>query len=311
MRQMRISCAFPEGDQEAPHWVDDLMAALPGADVSLWHEGDSPADYAVVWQPPQSFLDSQTQLKAIFNAGAGVDAIAALKMPESVPLIRLEDAGMADQMSEYVAHAVLHHYREFDTYATQASKKAWLPRPPRIKIHYPVGILGFGVLGQAVASTVRNLGFPVTAWANTARSNNEFRVFAGEQQLDDFLRSARILVCLLPLTSSTRHILSKPNFDKLQRGGYLINVARGSHLIAADLVNALNDGQLLGATLDVFDEEPLPQADSLWAHPSIRLTPHISAATLREPAVLQIASKMLDIERGQKVSGVVARERGY
>jgi glyoxylate/hydroxypyruvate reductase A len=306
---LNVTCAFADGS--APDWASDIAAALPEASVQAWHEGDPPSDYAVVWKPSQGFIDSQTALKAIFNAGAGVDALASLSLPPNVPVIRLEDAGMAEQMCEYVLHAVLHHYREFDVYADQAAEGLWAPRLPRRKADYPVGILGYGVLGQAVAKALASAGFEVVAWARTPRVGEPFRVYSGIDARDEFFRAVRILVCLLPLTSSTHHTLNMSAFAGLKRGGYLINVARGGHLDLDALLATLEQGHLDGATLDVFEEEPIPAAHPIWRHPKIRVTPHISAATLRHEAVVQIAAKARALEKGEAVTGVVGRDRGY
>lgn len=310
-KRLRITCAFPEDDKERALWVEELSEALPGCEVATWSEGAAPADYAVVWKPSQAFIDAQQGLKAIFNAGAGVDALAALNIPVSTPLIRLQDAGMADQMIEYVVHAVLHHYREFDTYAAQAARTSWIAREPRIKSDYPVGILGFGILGQAVGKALSGLGFDVQAWASTPRPDSPIRVSTGDAELPAFLASTRILVCLLPLTPKTNRILDRKLFDLMQAGGYLVNVARGAHLCANDLLDALNAGRLHGATLDVFDLEPLPASDALWQHPRVRVTPHISAATLRSEAIAQIVGKIHAIERGEPVAGLIERKKGY
>jgi glyoxylate/hydroxypyruvate reductase len=306
---MNVTCSFADGT--APAWASDLAAALPEASVRAWEAGDPPSDYAVVWKPSQGFIDSQTALRAIFNAGAGVDALACLKLPKNVPVIRLEDAGMAEQMCEYVLHAVLHHYREFDIYAAQETKGLWAPRPPRRKADYPVGILGYGVLGQAVAQSLTSVGFDVVAWARTPRTDAPIRVYSGDDSRVEFFQAVRILVCLLPLTPSTRHVLNAAAFDALRGGGYLINVARGGHLDPDALLAALDSGQLAGATLDVFDEEPIAAAHPIWKHARVRVTPHISAATLRHEAIEQIVDKVRALESGNAVTGVIASDRGY
>jgi glyoxylate/hydroxypyruvate reductase A len=306
---MNVTCFFPDGS--GPAWASGLATALPEASVTVWQEGDPPADYAVVWKPSQRFIDAQTALKAIFNAGAGVDALASLRLPKSVPVVRLEDAGMAEQMCDYVLHAVVHHYREFDIYAAQAADGLWASRPPRRKTDYPVGILGYGVLGQAVAESLTAAGFNVVAWARTLRAEAPITVYSGDDSRDEFFRAVRILVCLLPLTPSTRRILNAAAFAALRPGGYVINVARGGHLDVDALLAALQSGQLAGATLDVFDGEPIPAAHPIWKHRKVRVTPHISAATLREEAIEQIVAKLRALEGGKAVTGVVATDRGY
>jgi len=308
---MYIACSFAGSDDEARAWASELATALPEATVRVWTPGDPPADYAVVWKATQAFIDSQTALKAIFNAGAGVDALSGLRLPTGVPLIRLEDAGMSEQMRDYVVHAVLHHFREFDVYAAQAAARAWMPRPPRRKAEFPVGILGFGVLGQAVATSLASLGFPIVAWAKHPRTHSSVPVYAGADRLIEFLHASRILVCLLPLTVATERILNRSTLRALKPGGYVINAARGGHLDVAALLESIKDGHVAGATLDVFEAEPIPPGDPIWQHPNLRITPHVAASTLRPEAAAQIAAKVRKLEKGEAISGIVDATRGY
>jgi glyoxylate/hydroxypyruvate reductase len=298
-------------DSDVIAWRDALRAALPEASVEIWSRDAPPCDYAVVWRPPQAFFDAQPRLRGIFNAGAGVDALIALRLPADVPLVRLEDAGMGEQMAEYVIHAVLRHFREFDVYDSQARERLWKPRAPRRKADFPIGILGFGVLGEHVARSLQGLGFPVHAWTRTPREAIDVDLFSGDTALDDFLAATRVLVCLLPLTAETRGIVDRRTLGLLRPDAYVINVARGAHVVESDLVEALDDGRLAGAALDVFGAEPLPPSSPLWDHPKITVTPHISAATLRDEAVEQIARKILAMERGEPITGIVEPRRGY
>jgi glyoxylate/hydroxypyruvate reductase A len=184
-------------------------------------------------------------------------------------------------------------------------------RRPTERQAYPVGVMGLGVIGAHVAQTLTAFDLPVFGWARSPKTIGGVTCFAGHDQLDAFLRSVRILVCVLPLTPDTQDIINHANLAKLKPGGYLINVARGAHLVDADLLALLNSGQLAGATLDVFREEPLPSDHPFWQHPKITLTPHISARTLRALSLSQIAAKILQIERGETVDGMVDRGRGY
>ncbi|HWS05310.1 MAG TPA: glyoxylate/hydroxypyruvate reductase A, partial [Burkholderiaceae bacterium] len=120
-------------------WVDGLRAALPGSEVSVWAPGARPAEYAVVWAPPQALLDEQPGLKAVFNIGAGVDALMKLRLPPSAQVVRLDDAGMSVQMAEYVCHAVIRHFREFDGYEADVRQGRWSYRKPRNRAEFPVG----------------------------------------------------------------------------------------------------------------------------------------------------------------------------
>ncbi|MDO8717364.1 MAG: glyoxylate/hydroxypyruvate reductase A [Polaromonas sp.] len=306
---MRIS--FCCTDTKAQPWLEGLRAAFPGAEVEVWSAGAAPADYAVVWAPPQQFIDEQTQLKGIFNIGAGVDALLKLRLPPGVPVVRLDDAGMSVQMAEYVCHAVIRHFREFDGYEADARQGKWSYRKPRLRTDFPVGVMGLGVLGARVSRALAQFDFPVAGWSRSAKAIDGVKCFSGQAGFNDFLAASRILVCLLPLTPDTDNILCRDTLARLRPGGYVINVARGSHLVDEDLMALIDSGHLAGATLDVFRTEPLPAAHPFWTHPSITVTPHTSARTLREESIAQIAGKIAALQRGEAVAGVVDPARGY
>lgn len=296
---------------EPEPWLAGLRAALPQAQVALWQPGASPADHAVVWAPPQAFFDEQTQLKGIFNIGAGVDSLMKLRLPPQAVVVRLDDAGMAVQMAEYVCQAVIRYFRDLNAYAADVRAGHWTYYPPRQRSNFPVGILGLGVLGTRVAQALKTFEFPVNGWSRTPKLLDGVRGFSGEAQFNDFLASSRVLVNLLPLTLETQNILNRDTLNRLQPGGYVINVARGAHLVDADLLALLDSGHLAGATLDVFRVEPLAPGHPFWQHPKITLTPHTSARTLREDSIVQIAGKISAMARGEPVAGVVDVQRGY
>lgn len=306
---MRVVFCAP-GIRPEP-WVAALRAALQGVEVNDWSPGGPQADHAVVWAPPQAFVDEQASLRAVWNLGAGVDALLRLRWRDGLPLVRLEDAGMAAQMVEYTLHALLRHYRGFEAYERDVREGRWVPRRPPRRAEWPVGVLGLGVLGTAVARAVAGLGFPVHGWSRTPRTLDGVTTHAGDAALGDFLAASRVLVVLLPLTDATRDLLDRGRLSQLQRGGVLINLARGALVVESDLIALLDEGHLAGATLDVFREEPLPADHPLRGHPRVALTPHIAAQTLREDSVAQIAGKILAFERGEPVSGIIDRARGY
>ncbi|MFM0503043.1 2-hydroxyacid dehydrogenase [Paraburkholderia caffeinilytica] len=313
---MKILFYMPHADAAA--WLHDFARALPEAELREWQTGDSePADFAVVWRPPREMLAGRNDLRAIFNLGAGVDAILGLEheqpgtLPRSAQLIRLEDTGMAHQMAEYVTHAVLRYLRRFDEYQALQSERRWQVLDPHPRETFTVGVLGLGVLGTHVAQAVAAFGMPVRGYSRSARQVDGITTYAGAAQFDAFLDGVKVLVNLLPHTPDTGDVLNRRTFSRLARGAYLINVARGGHLVEPDLLEALASGQLAAATLDVFREEPLPPDHLFWREPRITITPHISALTLREESVAQVARKMAALIRGETVSGVVDIERGY
>ena len=297
-------------------WLRGLKRLLPDADVFAWLDStddrNGHADYAMVWAPPDAFYASEPRLKAIFNLGAGVDGLmSATSLPSNVPLIRIEDAGMAQLMAEYVVQAAIRHARELGAMEADSRAGLWAPRKPTDRADYPVGVMGAGALGRPVAEALAAQGFPVSVWSRSSKTVEGMRCFTGVEELDAFLAATRILVCVLPLTPDTENILNRDTLGKLMPDAYVINVARGRHLVDDDLLAAIVDGRIVAATLDVFREEPLPADHRFWKEPRITITPHCSALTQRNATLAQIAGKIVKLERSETVGGVVDRERGY
>lgn len=292
-------------------WLDGLRAALPGAEVSVWEPGAPQADYAVVWAPPQQFMDEQPALKALFNIGAGVDGLMKLRLPPNAKVVRLDDAGMSVQMAEYVTQAVIRHFRELDGYEADMRQGQWKFRKPQMRADFPVGVMGLGVLGERVAKALAVFEFPVRGWSRSAKQIDGVQTFSGEQGFAEFLQGSRILVNLLPLTPETENIINRSTMQQLLPGAYIINVARGAHLVDDDLVALIAQGHVAGAMLDVFRQEPLPTDHPFWNVPQITMTPHTSARTLRDESIAQIVGKVASMSRGETVLGMVDPQRGY
>ncbi|HGM4843916.1 TPA: glyoxylate/hydroxypyruvate reductase GhrA [Serratia marcescens] len=302
----------------AQEWLAGIKQRLPQAEIREWQRGDErPADYALVWRPPHEMLANRRDLKAVFALGAGVDAILDQErkhpgtLPAGVPLLRLEDTGMAQQMQEYTLSYVLRYFRRFDEYQALQQRQEWQPLDPHSLDDFTIGILGAGVLGQSVARKLTEFGFSVRCWSRSAKQIDGVQSFAGEAQRAAFLDGVKLLINLLPNTPETVGILNRELFAQLSSGAYLINIARGAHLVEADLLAALEQGQLAAATLDVFAREPLPQDHPFWRHPRVTITPHIAAITLPQQAMDQIAANIRALEAGHAPAGVVDRQRGY
>ncbi len=302
----------------AQEWLTGIKQRLPQAEIREWQRGDErPADYALVWRPPHEMLANRRDLKAVFALGAGVDAILDQErkhpgtLPAGVPLLRLEDTGMAQQMQEYALSYVLRYFRRFDEYQALQQRQEWQPLDPHSLDDFTIGILGAGVLGQSVARKLTEFGFSVRCWSRSAKQIDGVQSFAGEDQRAAFLDGVKLLINLLPNTPETVGILNRELFAQLSAGAYLINIARGAHLVEADLLAALEQGQLAAATLDVFAREPLPQDHPFWRHPRVTITPHIAAITLPQQAMDQIAANIRALEEGHPPAGVVDRQRGY
>ncbi|MCE4060970.1 glyoxylate/hydroxypyruvate reductase A [Pandoraea sputorum] len=314
---MDILIFSPDGKTAA--YETGLAEHLPQASIRGWQPGDTaPADYIVLWKPNAEVLQPRERLKAIFNMGAGVDGVlgahgeSAHRLPPGVPLVRLEDAGMADQMAQYVSAAALRYFRRLDDFQTQQTEGQWKFQKPNRLADFPVAVLGYGTLGAHAAKALKTFGFPVRAWSRSERQDDTgITLYHGDAGFDACVSGARILVNLLPLTPQTVDVLNADLFAKLAQGAYLINVARGAHLVDDDLLAALDSGQIAGATLDVFRTEPLPAEHPFWRAPKVTVTPHISALTLRDETVAQIAGKIAAMSRGEAITGIVDLTRGY
>ena len=277
-----------------------------------------PADiqYAAVWKPVPGELAAFPNLEVIFNLGAGVDALMADKTLPHVPLVRVAVPDLTDRMTEYVVLHVLMHHRQ-EPYLRQCQRDArWAPRFQWPASAISVGIMGLGVLGANAAGVLRRLGFRVVGWSRSEKSVEDIECFAGTEQLQAFLRRTDILVCLLPLTSDTRHILGRKLFSNLNRTSPLgppvvINAGRGGLQNEADLIACLDDDTLGGASLDVFAQEPLPANSPFWTHPKVVLTPHNAADTDPDEISKYVARQIERFEAGGALTNVVDRERGY
>lgn len=302
---------------DTPYWIKALSAALPGARVREWKPSDNEhADYALVWHPPVEMLQGRA-LKAVFALGAGVDSILSkLKahpemLPDSIPLFRLEDTGMGQQMQEYAVSQVLHWFRRFDDYQLFKQHSRWEPLADYQRDDFTIGILGAGVLGSKVAEALAPWGFPLRCWSRSRKAYPGVESFAGAEELPAFLSGTRVLINLLPNTAETVGIINGDLLNKLADRSYLMNLARGVHVVEPDLLQALESGKLKGAMLDVYSREPLPAESPLWAHPRVAMTPHVAAVTRPAEAVDYIARTISQLEQGKTVTGQVDRQLGY
>jgi glyoxylate/hydroxypyruvate reductase A len=268
--------------------------------------------YALVWRQPPDSLARLPNLKAILVLGAGVDSVLSDPgLPADVPLVRLVDAGLPGPMAQYALYAVLHFQRRMADYFDQQRAAIWRPREELLARQWPVGVMGLGVIGGTVAQRIAAQGYRVAGWSRSGRSVEGVPGFAGEAGLDAFLARTRVLVNVLPLTPQTRGILNARTFAAMPTGSYVVNIGRGGHVIDADLIAALDSGQLAGAMLDVFEPEPLPTTHPFWRHPKVIVTPHVAAPTLASEAEAQVVENIRRLERGDSPFGLVDIARGY
>jgi glyoxylate/hydroxypyruvate reductase A len=312
---MEIIFYHPSFDSE--YWMRGLREALPAARVRAWRQGDdAPADYALVWHPPVEMLRGRA-LKGVFSLGAGVDAILSKlnanpdMLPTHIPLFRLEDTGMGLQMQEYAVSQVLHWFRRFDDYQALKQRATWQELEEYRREDFTIGILGAGVLGSQVAENLRRWGFPIRCWSRSRKTLPGVTSFAGKDEMGDFLHGTRVLINLLPNTPETAGIINQSLLSQLADASYVMNIARGAHVVESDLLDALENGNVKAAMLDVFHQEPLPAQNPLWAHPRVAITPHVAAVTRPDEAIAWIACTIGQVERGEEPGGRVDRELGY
>ncbi|ESA33053.1 dehydrogenase [Leptolyngbya sp. Heron Island J] len=294
-------------------WVTAIKATNPDIDLRVWPEDGDKTDitFALVWAQPQGIFAQYPNLQVIASMGAGVDNLLQdASIPTQATLVRMVDPRLVSQMGDYVLAATLNHMRQFPTYAQQQQQHQWQPLQPRNIDEVTVGVMGLGQIGSAVAARLVQTGFQVVGWSRRAKSTTNVQVFSG-QQLTDFLAASEILICLLPLTSETQNILNSDTLGQLPPGAYLINVARGNHLVEEDLLSLLNNNHLSGACLDVFRQEPLPQEHPFWAHPKVTITPHIASLTDPVSVAPQIVENYRRMQAGQPLLNQVNRQRGY
>jgi glyoxylate/hydroxypyruvate reductase A len=300
--------------EHSEQWLPMLQQALPELEVAAWPQ---PVDkeqvhYIAAWNAPEGFFAGFTQLKAVFSLGAGVDKLLRRgDLAEQVPIIRLTDAGMAQQMAEYVLYGVLHYQRQFDLYRQQQTQRLWQPLAPKLAQEVRVSVLGLGAIGAAVAKTLAGLGYMVSGWSRSPKEVPGVACSHGAAGLDALLANTDVLVSVLPSTPETRGLIDREFLMRLPRGAGLINVARGDQLDQDALLELLDAGQVRFAMLDVFASEPLAAENPLWARPDVIVTPHIAAITLIGPAVQQIADNLRALQGGRMPQGLVDRGRAY
>src|ERR1700687_4359235 len=276
----------------------------------------SEVHYAAVWKPRPGELAGFPNLRVIFNLGAGVDALMADSSLPKVPLVRVAVGDLTDRMAEYVAlHVLMHHRQEPYLRASQRERR-WQPKFQWPASAISVGIMGLGTLGANAAEVLARIGFRVAGWSGSPKQIDGIACFHGKAQLDAFLERTDILVCLLPLTPDTRHILDRGLFAKLNRYSALvapvvINAGRGGLQNEADILGCLDDGTLGGAPLDVFADEPLPVDSPFWTHPKLVLTPHNAADTDPDEISKYVARQIERLEAGGALENVVDPARGY
>ncbi len=302
-------------DERPDWWRREFRRVAPALEVRTWPDVGEAAeiDYALAWKPPAGELAKLPNLKAILSMGAGADHLFVDPTLPEVPITRVVDPYLTSGMSEYVLLHVLRYHRNQPALAAQQHDHVWDDRVRDLRQadERPVGVMGLGELGRDAVAKLTALGFQVAGWSRSAKDLQGVTCFDGPDGLAPFLARTEILVCLLPLTTETTDIINRDTLARLPQGAYLINAARGAHVVDADLLDALASGQVAHATLDVFREEPLPADHPFWDHTQITITPHNASITDPRSVVRQVAENIGRFDAGEPPLYLVDRAAGY
>ncbi len=306
---MNIAIIAPFKD--VSDWVATFQALEPSLTVEVFPaiQKYERVDAVVLWQHPHGLLKEFPNLQLICSMGSGVDHIMAdPDLPEGIPITRIVDSRLTFSMTNYVIMGILNFHRQLFRYLEYKKNKTWDMSNPEIDI--TVGVMGAGQLGSDVLNKLKALGISAMAYGNSPKENYPHPYYYGSQ-LDEFLQQVNVVVCLLPLTPNTVGFLNRKLFEKFRQATYLINVARGKHLIEKDLIDAISAGYVSGALLDVFQEEPLPADHPFWEHPAIMITPHIACITMYQAAVPQILANLKNLLNKDPLQNQIDRSQGY
>lgn len=309
-----MAVLFLSSTDDLSAWAKALRTTIPDLDIRKWPDTGRVEDIEAVlaWRYPPGELKRYPNLKLICSLGAGVDHLTSdPDLPRGIPIVRIIDPAMTDGMSEYVLYGVLRFHRDFHLFDKFQRERAWKKLPQRAAKDCRVGILGMGEIGSDSARKLVALGFDVAGWSRSKRDVSGVETFHGADGITSFLNRTQILVCLLPLTPETTGIINARTLAALPRGAYVINAARGGHVVADDLLAALDSGHIAGALLDVFVPEPLPPDHRFWTHPAVSITPHVASLTRPVTAAAQIAGNIQRLRAGQKLTGLVDPKHGY
>lgn len=304
---------YKSDPERGQRWAEVFRRRAPQIDFRIWPDVGDPAQvrFLAAWVPPDDIATRFPNLQVLFSSGAGVDQFDFAKLPPELPVVRMVEPGIVQGMVEYATRAVLDLHRDMPQYRCQQAQGLWKPLPVRTAGERRVGVLGLGSLGKAVLAQLTGLGFDCAGWSRSRHAVDGVTCHAGADELPAFLARTDLLVCLLPLTGSTRGFLDAALFAQLPHGASLVHVGRGPQLVDADLLDALASGRIAEAVIDVTDPEPLTPGHAFWTHPRVQLTPHIASMT--QP--LSAAEAMLDnlerFESGTPMVGLIDHALGY
>ncbi|TVR15171.1 MAG: glyoxylate/hydroxypyruvate reductase A [Balneolaceae bacterium] len=308
-----MSLLIVSPDRNAKPFADAIRKIDANIDIEVWPAVEKPerVQFAVAWNHPKHLFDKFPNLRVISSMGAGVDHLMSDDtIPSGITFTRLVGPSLSGQMCDFVLTSVLNIIRNTEIYYQQQKRGEWKTHQPLQKRDITVGVLGLGALGGSVAGRLIENGFSVNGWAASKKEIDGVNTFSGEE-LGDFLAATNIVVCLLPLTEKTDGILDLALFKKLKQPAYVINAARGAHLVDEDLIYALDMGIISHATLDVFNEEPLPGSHPFWGREKITITPHIASLTDPDEIAELLVENYKRLLSGMPLLYEVDRKKGY
>jgi glyoxylate/hydroxypyruvate reductase A len=312
---MSIVLASTDFWEDMEVWSNGLQKAMPEMDIKVYpDDGDvNEVEFAVVWKHPRGILKKYPNLKAILSLGAGVDHIISdPDLPEGLPIIRLVDKKLTHEMCLHALHWVLHFHSDQYLYRSQQLKRQWIQQSSIQTEDRTIGIMGLGNIGRSIGELLVTQSFNVIGWgANQKSSLTDIKYYYGQDQLSDFLGRTNILINVLPLTSDTTNIITKKELRLLPKNSFIINIGRGGIINEDDLLTLLNDRHIKAAALDVFTQEPLPENNSLWDHPSVYITPHIAGQSNPNSAGQTISENIYRIQKGELPYPIYSRTNGY
>ena len=312
---MSIVLASTDFWEDMEVWSNGLQKAMPEMDIKVYpDDGDvNEVEFAVVWKHPRGILKKYPNLKAILSLGAGVDHIISdPDLPEGLPIIRLVDKKLTHEMCLHALHWVLHFHSDQYLYRSQQLKRQWIQQSSIQTEDRTIGIMGLGNIGRSIGELLVTQSFNVIGWgANQKSSLTDIKYYYGQDQLSDFLGRTNILINVLPLTSDTTNIITKKELSLLPKNSFIINIGRGGIINEDDLLTLLSEGHIKAAALDVFTQEPLPENNSLWDHPSVYITPHIAGQSNPNSAGQTISENIYRIQKGELPYPIYSRTNGY
>ena len=312
---MSILLASTDFWEDMDVWSKGLRSAMPEIDVRVYpDDGDvNEVEFAVVWKHPRGILKKYPNLKAILSLGAGVDHIISdPELPEGIPIVRLVDKKLTHEMCLHALHWVLHFHSDQYLYRSQQLKRQWIQQSSIQTEDRTIGIMGLGNIGRSIGELLVTQSFNVIGWgANQKSSLTDIKYYYGQDQLSDFLGRTNILINVLPLTSDTTNIITKKELRLLPKNSFIINIGRGGIINEDDLLTLLSEGHIKAAALDVFAQEPLPENNSLWSHPSVYITPHIAGQSNPNSAAQTISENIHRIQKGELPYPIYSASNGY